>query len=89
MLITAGMGKIGLSGVLLQGRMNCHREGGDVGVTGGVKGGTMGGGLGHRFPGRLRVTVYNGLLRSNKLPHELHSVSASLVPLHAEVQTYA
>ena len=37
------MGKLGISGVLLQGRMNCHREGGDVGVTGGVKGGTMGG----------------------------------------------
>ena len=45
------------------------------------------GGLGHGFPGRSRVTVYNGLLRSNKLPHELHSVSASLVSLHAEVQT--
>ena len=43
MLITVGMGKLGISGVLLQGRMNCHREGGDVGVTGGVKGGTMGG----------------------------------------------
>jgi len=37
------MGKPGLSGVLLQSRMNCHREGGDVGVTGRVKGGTMGG----------------------------------------------
>ena len=31
--------------------------------------------------------VYNGLLRSNKLPHELHSISVSLVPLHTEVQT--
>jgi len=49
----------------------------------------MGGGLGHGFPGRSRVTVYNGLLCSNELPLaativvDLNDCFFS-IPLHAD-----